>query len=100
MHFRLIPVCLILLLAACNSGTAGFMGVPAQTVTVAQSTFDVRRKDDLVEVVRTNREAVFSLTAIIPRAEQAVVAATGCAPRPGTWTGDQVVARVRIDCAD
>jgi hypothetical protein len=74
------------------------MAADVQTVTVASSTFDVRRKDELVEVIRTNREAVFSLRSIIPRAAQAVKEATGCTPRDGTWTGDQAVMRVAVDC--
>ncbi len=85
-------------LGACNSPSVGFMGVNAQTVTIEGSTFDVRRKDDKVEVIRTNREAVFSLRAIIPRAAKAVIAATGCTPEDGTWAGDQAVMRVRVDC--
>ena len=100
MHLRHYLAMLGFCISGCSSGTPDFFGVPAETVTVAQSTFAVRRKDDQVEVVRTSREAVFSLAAIIPRAEQAVSAVTGCTPRPGTWTGDQAVARVRIDCVD
>jgi predicted small secreted protein len=85
-------------LAACNTASPGFMGADVQTVTVDGSTFDVRRKGDRVELIRTNREAVFSLRSIVPLAAEAVVAATGCAPKDGTWTGDQAVMRVRVDC--
>jgi hypothetical protein len=74
------------------------MGADMTTVTVDGSTFDVRRKDTSVEVSRTNREAVFSLRAIVPRAAEAVQIATGCTPKDGTWTGDQAVMRVRVDC--
>jgi hypothetical protein len=85
-------------LAACNTASPGFMGVEAQTVTVDGSTFDVRRKGSLVEVIRTNRELVLSLGGIIPRATEAVVTATGCTPKDGTWSGDPAVMRVRVDC--
>lgn len=74
------------------------MGAQKQTVTVDGSTFDVRRKDDKVEVIRTNMEAVFSLRSMIPRASEAVKQATGCTPKDGTWTGDQAVMHVRVDC--
>lgn len=85
-------------LGACNSPSFGFMGVDVQAVTVEGSTFDVRRKGDHIELIRTNREAVFSLRAIIPRAARAVTDATGCTPKDGTWTGDQAVMRVQVDC--
>ena len=74
------------------------MGVEAQTVTVGPSTFDVRRKGATAELIRTNREAVFSLRGIIPRAAEAVTLATGCTAKDGTWTGDQAVMRVQLDC--
>ncbi|WP_439154110.1 hypothetical protein [Yoonia sp.] len=91
---------LVLLLAACNTGSPGFFGVASQTVTVGPSTFAVRRKDDTVELVRTSPEKVFSLAGIVPRATEAVIMATGCAPRAGTWTGDHAVSRVHVDCPD
>ena len=85
-------------LSACNSPSVGFMAAQKQTVTVDGSTFDVRRKDDKVEVIRTNMEAVFSLRAILPRAAVAVRQATGCTPKDGTWVGDQAVMHVTVDC--
>ena len=85
-------------LEACNTASPGFMGVAAQTRTVDGSTFDVRRKGNQLEVIRTNRELVLSLGRIIPRASEAVVTATGCSPKDGTWSGDQAVMRVQVDC--
>ncbi len=85
-------------LGACNTPSVGFMGVPAQTVTVKGSTFDVRRKGNKAELIRTNMEATFSLRALIPRAAQAVVLATGCAPVDGTWSGDHALMQVTLDC--
>ena len=85
-------------LAACNTASPRFMGVDAQTVTVGPSTFDVRRKGDRVELIRTNREAVLSFKSIAPRAAEAVITVTGCMPVPGTWSGDQAVMRVTVDC--
>jgi hypothetical protein len=74
------------------------MGAEVRTVAVEGSTFDVRREGSKVELIRTNPEAVFSLRSIIPRAAEAVVKATGCTPEDGTWTGDQAVMRVAVDC--
>lgn len=91
---------LILLLAACNTGSPAFFGVAAQTVTVGPSTFQVRRKDDNVELVRTSPEKVFSLAGIVPRATEAVILVTGCSPRPATWVGDHAVSQVQIDCSE
>jgi hypothetical protein len=85
-------------LAACNTASLRFIGVEAQTVTVDGSTLDVCRKGDRVELIRTNREVVFSLRNIVPRAAKAVIATTGCTPVPGTWSGDQAVMRVQVDC--
>lgn len=86
------------LITGCNSGSMDFMGVESQTVTVGQSTFNVRRLNGRVELVRTNPEFLTSLSQIIGRASVAVEETTGCTPRPGTWTGDQAMMQVEIDC--
>lgn len=96
----IVLVMMTLTLAACNTGSPGFLGVAPQTVTVGPSTFAVRRKGDKVELVRTSPEAVFSLAGIVPRATEAVILATGCTPRPGTWSGDHAVSRVQVDCPE
>lgn len=99
MRFQLAGCILVAAaLGACNTPSVGFMGVDAQTVTVEGSTFDVRQKNGRAELIRTNPEAVFSLRAIVPRAAQAVKMATGCIPVDGTWTGDQAMMRVELDC--
>ena len=99
MKLRLVACAFVsVLAAACNTASPVFMGIAAQTVTVERSTFDVRRKGESVELLRTNREAVFSLAGIVPRATKAVIQVTGCAPIAGTWTGDHAMMRVQIDC--
>lgn len=99
MRYRLAGTVLVAVsLAACNSGSPRFMGAEARTVTVEGSTFVVRRKDDRVELIRTNREAVFWLRSLVPRAGQAVVQATGCDPKDGTWTGDPAMMQVQVEC--
>ncbi|MGJ8622685.1 MAG: hypothetical protein ACSHW1_07895 [Yoonia sp.] len=99
MRFQLVGCILVAAaLSACNTPSMAFMGVPAKTVTVDGSTFDVRRKDNQAELIRTNAQAVFSLRAIIPRAAQAVKMVTGCTPVDGTWAGDQAMMQVALDC--
>lgn len=88
------------LVAACDTGSLEFLGIEAQTVTVGQSTFDVRRKDNEVELVRTNIEFASSLRAVMPRAAMAVSQVTGCTPVDGTWSGDAAMMRVAISCDD
>jgi hypothetical protein len=88
----------ILFFAACDTASPGYMGIEAQTVTVGQSTFDVRRKENEVELVRTNAEFAPSLRSVIPRAARAVTQVTGCTPVNGTWTGDAALMRVAISC--
>jgi len=89
----------VLLVGGCNTGSPAFMAISAETVTIEESTFDVRRKDDYVELVRTNAEFGATLRTIIPRAGRAVTEVTGCTPVDGTWTGDAAMMRVAIDCA-
>jgi hypothetical protein len=101
MKFQLVLCVLMAVsLGACNTPSPGFMGIEAQTVTVGSSTFDVRRRGDQVELLRTNPEAVFSLKGVLPRASDAVIQVTGCTPNPGTWIGDHNMMQVQIDCAD
>jgi len=46
----------VLLLAACNTPGPHFRGLPATTVTIDGSTFDVRVNGRLAEALRTNTE--------------------------------------------
>ena len=95
-----LSVVFILYLAGCDTASLGYMGVEAETVTVEGSTFDVRRKENEVELLRTNTEFAPTLRSIIPRAGRAVTEVTGCTPVDGTWTGDAAMMRVAIACAD
>jgi len=87
-------------LAACNTPSPAFKGVPAQTVTVGQSVFEVRQSGAQVELLRTNTEYAPTFSSIIPRASQAVVMATGCTPRPQSWEGEQTLMQVEVDCPE
>ncbi len=95
----LITLCLTgLAFAACDTASADFKDIPATTVTVAQSTFDVRQKGTSVELIRTNAEFAPNLAAVVPRATIAVERATGCVPRSHTWSGEQTIMQVEVDC--
>lgn len=85
---------------ACDTASPEFRDTPAQTVTVGQSVFEVRKQGNRVELLRTNAEYAPTFNSIIPRASQAVVIATGCTPRPASWEGEQTLMQVEVDCAD
>lgn len=93
-----LPIIAAFSLAGCNSPSPAFRGVPAETVTVGQSVFEVRHSGSQVELIRTNMEYAPTFASIIPRATQAVVMATGCTPRPQSWTGEQTLMQVEVDC--
>jgi len=87
-------------LSACNGPSPAYRDVPAQTVTVGPSVFEVRRIGSSVELLRTNAEYAPTFASIIPRASQAVIMATGCTPVPSSWEGEQTLMQVSIDCSD
>lgn len=85
-------------LASCDTPSREFSEASVQTVQVGQSVFDVRQIGTQVELIRTNSEFAPTFASIIPRAAEAVVLATGCAPRPETWEGEQTIMQVSVDC--
>jgi len=101
MNFR-SPIALICAMtaAACDTPSRDFRGIPAQTVIVDQSVFDVRRNGTTVELLRTNTEYAPTFASIIPRATRAVELATGCTARPRSWKGEQTLMQVEVDCPD
>ena len=91
-------VAALLMLAGCNTPPLGFAGVAATRVTVEQSTFDVRIKDDRANAIRLNREFAPNLAAVAPRAGQAMMQVSGCDIVPGSMTGDASVVTARLTC--
>ncbi len=87
---------LIPLLAACDGPTPYFRGIPTTTVTVEGSTFDIRKKDDLAEAIRTNAEYAPRMGPVARRAEVAIEQATGC--RVKSVSGDAAVIVGKLDC--
>lgn len=87
---------ILFLLAACDGPTPHFAGIAPVTITVDGSTFDVRRRADLAEAIRTNTQYAPRMGPIAGRAERAIVQATGCKVRD--LRGDQAVIVARLDC--
>ncbi|SHI47662.1 hypothetical protein SAMN05444000_101219 [Shimia gijangensis] len=76
---RKIVLISLSLLAACNSPTMHFKGIDPVQVTVMESTFDLRRRDNQVLVIRTSREYAPRLSQQLGRrAEIAVEETYGC----------------------
>ena len=85
-------------LVGCNTASPEFRDVPATTVTVSGSVFDVRHIGTRVELLRTNAQYAPTFASIIPTASQAVTLATGCRARPESWEGEQTLMQVEVDC--
>ncbi len=86
----------LFLLAACNTAGPHFRGLPATTVTVDGSTFDVRVNDRLAEAIRTNPEYAPRFGPIRARARKAMEMVSGCAVKE--VRGDQAQATGILDC--
>jgi hypothetical protein len=92
-----IPLALILIvLAACNTAGPHFRGLPATTVTVDGSTFDVRVRGELAEAIRTNTQYAPRFGPIQDRAGQAMAMVSGCEVRE--VRGDQSQATGILNC--
>ena len=93
------PLTLLAALAACNTPTLGYFGIAPVTVTFDGSTFDIRRRGDTVQGIRTSPEAFPDRGDIAVRFGRAVQQATGCDPIPQTLAGDTALLTIRVDCA-
>lgn len=88
----------ICLLGACDLPTREFAGIPAQTIVVEQSTFDVRINGERAGVIRTNATGARGLVGVAGRAAVAMEMASGCDVVPGSVTGDRIVYTADLDC--
>lgn len=76
---RLFTLILLAILAACNAPNMHFKGIDPVQVTVLESTFDLRRRDNQVLVIRVSREYAPRLSQQLGRrAEIAVEETYGC----------------------
>jgi len=87
---------LALALAACNTAGPHFRGLPATTVTVEGSTFDVRVRGDMAEAIRTNSEYAPRFGVIRERAGRAMAMVSGCEVKE--VRGDQSQATGLLKC--
>lgn len=95
--FRSALFCLALSgLVACNTAGPHFRGLPATTVTVDGSTFDVRVNGKLAEAIRTNPQYAPRFGPIRARARLAMAQVSGCTVTE--VRGDQAVATGILDC--
>ena len=85
-------------LAGCNTPGPGFRGLPAHSVSLGGSDFDVRVKGLRAEAIRTNAQWAPRMAATAPQGVAAIEAVSGC--RVAKLTGDQAVMRARLDCGD
>ncbi len=91
-------IAIALLLAACNTPSPAFRGIPAERITVGPSTFDVRQSGNRVELIRISPEPVRSLRQVAPRAEVAVEQATGCPLIRDSLRGEATLMVGRLAC--
>ncbi|MEL6452402.1 MAG: hypothetical protein AAFQ19_14190 [Pseudomonadota bacterium] len=92
----LVP--LLILLAACNTAGPHFRGLPATTVTIDGSTFDVRVNTGLAEAIRTNPQYAPRFGPVRDRARRAIEMVSGCKVKE--MRGDQAQATGILDCGD
>ncbi len=95
MRFVLLALCL---LAGCNTPGPHFRGLPATTVTIDGSTFDVRVNGRLAEALRINTQYAPRFGPIKDRAGQAMELVSGCIVKE--VRGDQALATGILDCGD
>ena len=86
----------LILLAACNTPGPPFRGIPATTVTIEGSTFDVRVKGRLASAIRTNTQYAPRFGPIQSRAGRAMELVSGCKVKE--VRGDQAVATGILEC--
>ena len=84
------------LITACNTAGPHFRGLPARTVTVEGSTFDVRVRGELAEAIRTNMQYAPRFGPIRDRAGVAMAMVSGCTVTE--VRGDQAQAVGILDC--
>lgn len=94
---RVLLYLMMPLLCACNSAGPHFRGLPASTVTVDGSTFDVRVRGELAEAIRTNVEYAPRFGPIRERAGRAMAMVSGCEVKE--VRGDQAQATGILDCS-
>jgi hypothetical protein len=86
----------MLLLAGCAAPTSGFRGAVASEVVIEGSRFQIYRKGDQAQAVRTNRQFAPRIGPLAGRAAVAMQQVTGC--RVTDMAGDAAVLVARLSC--
>ncbi len=85
-------------LVACDSPSLSMHQAAVARVSVAGSTFAVRRAGDRIEALRISPEPVPDKRDTLLKAFVAIRGVTGCDVREGSLSGDQAVVRAELDC--
>jgi hypothetical protein len=91
-----IPVLALFLLAACNTPPLGFQGIPATTVIIDGSVFDIRVRDSRASAIRTNREWAPRLEFVEHKARIAIERVSGC--KVAQLVGDAASMLASLSC--
>lgn len=94
-----LTVLAILLVAACDTATPGFMGADVSRITVDDMEFAVRVRGSKAEAQRKNFILRARYNAIAPKAGIAMERVSGCKVRPGTLKGDPSIMYAALDCS-
>jgi hypothetical protein len=89
---------LAVLLMGCDTASPAFRGVEAQRITVGQSTFDIRVRENRAEVIRINSEWAPRMAAVEPRARAAIAKVSGCEVK--RLRGDQAMMVADLKCGE
>lgn len=89
-------LCLLFLLAACDTPSPAFWNAPVQKVEVDGSYFDIRHQGEVAEAIRVNAESRPMIGVIARKAELAMEQATGCTVK--TMQGDVAILKGGLDC--
>lgn len=84
------------LLMGCDTPSPAFKGAEVQRITVGQSTFDIRLRDNRAEAIRVNSEWAPRLAAVEPRARAAIEKVSGCEVK--RLRGDQAMMVADLKC--
>lgn len=91
--WRLSP---LLLLIACNTPGPQMRDAPLNRVTAGQDTFDMRRKGDVIQAIRTNARFLPRDDEVAENASAAMEQLTGC--KVAWLTGDPALMWAGLSC--
>ncbi len=87
---------ILVLLAGCDTPSRTYRDVPVSRISVDQSVFDIRVKDNRAEAIRINAEWAPRLSSVKPRAIAAIEQVSGCKVK--RMRGDQAMMIADLKC--